>query len=138
MAQAKSQEVATTVGRDVRRPNGGEATLTRPIWRPRSDIYETEDSVVVLAEMPGVAPDRIEVTLERQVLTIRGRAPEVTHQGYRQVYAEYGEGDYERVFTLSEHVDRDGIEATQKDGLLTLVLPKAAAAKPRRIEVRTA
>lgn len=133
-----SQEVATTAGRDVQRLNGGEATRTRPTWRPRADIYETDDSVVVLAEMPGVAPDGTEVTLERQVLTIRGRIPEVAHEGYRQVYAEYGEGDYERVFTISEHVDRDGIKATQKDGVLTLVLPKAAAAKPRRIEVRTA
>lgn len=132
-----AQEVATTAGRDVQRLNGGEATRARPTYRPRADIYETDDSVVVLAEMPGVAPDGIDVTLERQVLTIRGRTPEVTHDGYRQVYAEYGEGDYERVFTISEHVDRDGITATQKDGVLTLVLPKAAAAKPRRIEVRT-
>lgn len=133
-----AQQLATSPDRNVQRLDGGESTRTRPTVRPRADIYETEDSVTVLAEMPGVAPDGVDVTLERRVLTIRGRRPEAAHEGYRQVYAEYGEADYERVFTVSEDVDRDAIKATQKDGLLILELPKAAPARTRRIEVGTA
>src|SRR5438445_9385505 len=103
---------------------------------PPADIYETRDSIVVLAEMPGVAPDGVDITLERRVLTIRGRSAANSHPGYQRVYDEYADGDYERVFTLSENIDRDRIEATPKDGVLHLVLPKAEAAKARKIELK--
>lgn len=114
---------------------GGEATRTGPVYRPLTDIYETDTSVMVLAEMPGVGPDDIEVTLDRRVLTIRGRATSGAPEGYRQVYRDYAEGDYERVFTVSENIDGDGIRATQKNGVLILELPKAAPAQARRIDV---
>jgi HSP20 family protein len=104
---------------------------------PAADIYETKDSIVVLAEMPGVSPDGVDISLERRVLTIRGRSTPSEHLGYQRVYNEYADGDYERVFTLSENIDRDRIEATLKDGVLQLVLPKAEAAKARRIELKT-
>jgi HSP20 family protein len=65
------------------------------------------------------------ITLERRVLTIRGRSAANDHAGYQRVYNEYADGDYERAFTLSENIDRDRIEATLKDGVLHLVLPKA-------------
>ena len=109
---------------------------SRPVFVPPSDIYETKDSIVVLAEMPGVAPDGVDITLERRVLTIRGRSAAREHAGYQRVYNEFANGDYERVFTLSENIDRDRIEATLKDGVLHLVLPKAETAKSRRIELR--
>lgn len=132
-----AQDIAARKSREVApRLDGGEATRARPLFRPRADIYETEDNVILLAEMPGVGPDDIEVTLERGVLTIRGRTPEAAHEGYRQIYAEYGEGDYERVFTLSEDIDRDRIKAKQKDGVLVLELPKAPAARARKIKVK--
>ena len=83
----------------------------RPVFVPPSDIYETKDSIVVLAEMPGVAPDGVDITLERRVLTIRGRSAASEHAGYQRVYNEFANGDYERVFTLSENIDRDRIEA---------------------------
>src|SRR5438034_4614192 len=89
---------------------------SRPVFVPPADIYETRDSIVVLAEMPGVAPDGVDITLERRVLTIRGRSAANSHPGYQRVYDEYADGDYERVFTLSENIDRDRIEATLKDG----------------------
>lgn len=134
-----AKEVATTRGQEVaQRYNGGETTRARPLYRPRADIYETEDKVVVLSEMPGVGPNDIDITLERGVLTIRGQTPETAHEGYRQIYAEYGEGDYERVFTVSEEIDRDGIKAQQKNGLLVLELPKSTSAKARKIEVKSA
>ena len=108
----------------------------RPVFVPPSDIYETKDSIVVLAEMPGVAPDGVDITLERRVLTIRGRGAASEHAGYQRVYNEFANGDYERVFTLSENIDRDRIEATLKDGVLHLVLPKAETAKARKIELK--
>jgi HSP20 family molecular chaperone IbpA len=86
--------------------------------------------------MPGVDHDGVDITLERRVLTVRGRSTTCEHTGYQRVYNEYADGDYERVFTLSENIDRDRIEATLKDGVLHLVLPKAETAKPRRIELR--
>jgi len=108
----------------------------RPVFVPPSDIYETKDSIVVLAEMPGVAPDGVDLTLERRVLTIRGRSGASDHAGYQLVYNEFANGDYERVFTLSENIDRDRIEATLKDGVLHLVLPKAETAKAKKIELK--
>jgi len=117
--------------------DGGERMRDRPVFVPLTDIYETKDAIIVLAEMPGVAPDGIDITLERQVLTIRGRGGEQERAGYRQVYAEYSDGDYERSFTLSAAIDRDRIEASQKAGVLRLTLPKAEAAKPRKITLKT-
>jgi HSP20 family protein len=108
----------------------------RPVFLPPADIYETRDSIVVMAEMPGVPPDGVDITLERRVLTIRGRSAANEHGGYQRVYNEYADGDYERVFTLSENIDRDRIEATLRDGVLHLTLPKAEAARARRIELK--
>ena len=114
----------------------GQRPSPRPVFLPVADIYEIRDSIVVLAEMPGVAADGVDVTLERRVLTIRGRSATGDPAGYQRVYNEYADGDYERVFTLSENIDRDRIEATLKDGVLNLVLPKAESAKARKIELK--
>ena len=123
------QQVPQTVQRDQR-------AAPRPVFLPPADIYETRDNIVVLAEMPGVAPDGVDITLERRVLTIRGRSATSDHSGYQRVYNEYANGDYERAFTLSENIDRDRIEATLKDGVLNLVLPKAECARARKIELK--
>lgn len=133
------QEVATARDRQVSdQIPTSEPTRTRPIFIPRADVYETEEGVTLQAEMPGVAADDIDVTLEKGVLTIRGRTREDAHEGYRQVYAEYLYGDYERAFTLSEEIDRDGIKASCVNGVLTLQLPKAKAAQTRKIKVVSA
>jgi HSP20 family protein len=116
----------------------GRCAATRPIFVPAADIYETRDSIVVLAEMPGVASDGVDITLERRVLTIRGRGAANVHTGYQRVYNEYADGDYERAFTSSENINRDRIEATLKDGVLHLVMPKAETARARRIELKPA
>ena len=132
-----AQEVRPVEQRTPQTTERGQQTAPRPIFMPAADIYETRDNIVVLAEMPGVAPDGVEITLERRVLTIRGRSGANEHSGYQRVYSEYADGDYERVFTLSENIDRDRIEATLKDGVLHLVLPKAESAKARRIELKS-
>jgi len=115
----------------------GQRSAPRPTFLPPADIYETRDNIVVLAEMPGVAFDGVDITLERRVLTIRGRSASNDHAGYQRVYSEYSNGDYERAFTLSENIDRERIEATLKDGVLHLILRKAETAKPRKIELKS-
>ncbi len=102
---------------------------------PRSDIYETDDNVVVVVDMPGVDEENIDITLEKNILTINGYANLETPDGYSLIFAEYELGDYERSFRLSNQIDRDGIEATYKNGTLRLMLPKAAVAKTRKISV---
>lgn len=135
------QEVGNVQQRTPATVEGGQResaqrTAPRPVFLPPADIYETKDTIVVMAEMPGVPPDGVDITLERRVLTIRGRSASNEHGGYQRVYSEYADGDYERVFTLSENIDREKIEATLRDGVLHLTLPKAEAARARRIELR--
>ena len=117
---------------------GAEQTRPRPVFRPLADIFETPRGVTLVLEMPGVRAEGVEVTLEKRVLTIRGSSSVARPDSYRRIYAEYGEGDYERSFTLSEDIDAERIEATCKHGVLTLELPKAQEAKPRQINVRAA
>ena len=131
-----AQEIRTVEQRTPQTAETAQRSAPRPMFLPPADIYETRDSIVVLAEMPGVAPDGVDITLERRVLTIRGRSAASEHTGYQRVYNEFADGDYERVFTLSENIDRDRIEATLKDGVLRLVLPKAETAKARKIELK--
>lgn len=115
-----------------------EAEPTRPrrLFRPDTDIYETDDDVVLTVDMPGVDEDGFDVVLENRVLTIRGRSAFDEHPGYRRIYAEYEDGDYERSFALTEDVDQDRIEATQTNGVLTVRVPKTESAKVKRIAVR--
>jgi len=133
-----AQELKTVEQRTPTAPEGGQRAVSRPVFVPAADIYETPDNIVVLAEMPGVASDGVDITLERRVLTIRGRTAANGHAGYQRVYSEYVDGDYERVFTLSDNIARDRIEATLKDGVLHLVLPKAETVKARKIELKSA
>ena len=124
----------TETGRQQEAPQ--ESTRGVTVYRPLADIRGAGDGVVLTVEMPGVGPGDVDIDLERRVLTIRGRGRVTSPEGYRLVYAEYGEGDYERVFTLSDEIDEGAIRAEMAKGVLTLTLPKAEAAKPKRIEVK--
>ena len=131
------QTAAAQGGQEVTTPaEGTERTRTRPVYAPRTDIFETDDGLVILADMPGVSADGVDVTLERNVLTIRGRTADSPPQGFSPVYLEYQPGDYERVFTLSEGIEAERIEAGVKNGVLRLFLPKAGPAQTKRIQVR--
>jgi HSP20 family protein len=102
-----------------------ERTRARPAFVPRADIYETNDSIQVVVDMPGVNEDTVDITLEQNVLTIDGYVEPVEHKGYSLAYSEYRVGDYQRSFTLSGQIDRDKIEAVVSSGVLRLHLPKS-------------
>ena len=108
------------------------------IYRPLTDIVETDQGVSMMLEMPGVAADAVEITLENRVLTIRGKDEPMRPEDLELAYAEYAAGDFERDFTLSESFDRDRIDAEMRGGLVTLTLPRAPEAQPKRIAVKGA
>ncbi|MFC3169631.1 Hsp20/alpha crystallin family protein [Paracoccus fontiphilus] len=108
------------------------------IYHPLTDIVETDQCVSMMVEMPGVAADAVEITLENPALTIRGKVEPMRPENLELAYTEYAEGDFERDFTLSENFDPDRIEAEMRGGVLTLTLPRAPEAQPKRIAVKGA
>ena len=110
-------------------------TKSRPAFIPRTDIYESKDHLLLLTDMPGVDQDSVDITLERNILTIHGSVSSPAFDGYNLTYSEFGVGDFRREFTLSNEIDRDGIQASVKNGVLKLVLPKSERAIPRKISV---
>lgn len=115
----------------------GETTKREKYFIPAVDIFESEGEVTVVAEMPGVTAEGIDVTLEDDVLTIRGRKDEAELPGGRILLQEYETGNYQRRFTVAETIDQEKIKATVNNGMLRVVLPKTEPAKPKKIEVRT-
>lgn len=113
-----------------------ERMKTGNVYLPNIDICEDKDSIHIAADMPGVGDADVNMTLENDVLTIEGKVAPIEIEGHSPAYTEYGVGDYFRSFVLTEAIDRDRIEATLKDGVLRIVLPRAEAAKPKRIPVR--
>jgi len=105
---------------------------------PRVDIYETKDSLFLIADMPGVDEKSVDVELEKNILTITGRVQTDETKDKSIVYSEYEIGDYERAFTLSDEIDREKIYATVKNGVLRLELPKAEKIKPKKIAIKAA
>ena len=117
---------------------GAEPTRNVRIWRPLTDVVETAEGIMLMMEMPGVVADDVDITLERRVLTVRGRGSSPQPDRLRLVHLEFEPGDYERSFVLSEDFDAARIEAVLKDGVLTLRLPRAAEAQPSKIQVKAA
>lgn len=105
-------------------------------YRPVVDIVEFGDELRVVAEMPGVRSEDIDINFERGALTILGKVRPRQAAGTSYLLREYGTGDYYRAFEVSENIDASRISAEYNDGVLTLHLPKAERAKARRIEVR--
>lgn len=114
-----------------------ERTRTRPVFSPRADIYETSEGIELTADMPGVTENSLDINLEKNKLIIHGRVESRVPEGYKLAYNEYGEGDFERTFTLPNEIDRDGIRAQLTNGVLHLHLPKVKEAVSRKIPVRT-
>ncbi|HEX9582041.1 MAG TPA: Hsp20/alpha crystallin family protein [Gemmatimonadales bacterium] len=105
-------------------------------WQPLVDIFEEPDAIRLVAELPGVHPENVKLSVERNVLTIRGTKEQVVDDKVERVYRnERTYGDFERSFTLSASMDSSKIKATYNLGVLTITLPKAETAKPHLIKV---
>lgn len=126
-----------TQKKEVEAPKGTEHISSRRIYTPAVDIIRHKDDIVIIADMPGVDENSVDITLEKNVLTIYGKVEPLVPEKHRLALSEYGIGDYRRAFTISDEIDKDRIQATVKNGVLRLVLPKAEAAKMRKIEVKT-
>lgn len=113
----------------------GEPTKPGVYFTPSVDIYENEDAIVMCADMPGVNNENVDIRLEDNQLRIHGRV--ANGKIGDVVVEEYRIGDYVRTFTLSGEIEQSNISATMKDGVLCLELPKAEAAKPRKIAVKS-
>jgi len=103
---------------------------------PAVDIYEIENELVVVCDVPGVPKDGIQVGVDDNILTIRATAMNREEDVSKEVYREYSLADYFRQFELSEEVDQDKITAEMKHGVLRIVLPKAERVKPRKIDIK--
>ncbi len=128
----KTMEVAKE---EVTAPEGTERTRECQCFVPRADIYELDDQIVIVADLPGATEKSIDITLEKDILTLNAYVDVQEVEGYALTYAEYEVGDYQRSFRLPDQVDRENIEAVLKDGVLRLFLPKAPKALTRKISV---
>jgi HSP20 family molecular chaperone IbpA len=142
--QALSRESSKELGRKTEsslrevgnNPTEVERTRNRRTMTPPTDIWETPEAIYLAADMPGVAQKNVNITLEQDLLTIDGTSEESAPQGYSLVYGEYQPTDFRRQFTISTQINREKIQAVVKDGVLTVILPKAEPARAHKIEVR--
>ena len=112
----------------------GEFTREGVYFSPAVDIYDSDTELVLLADMPGVAQDQVEIDLRDNILTIMGRVAEESGDSH-PLLTEYRCGNYFRTFRISEIVDQDKITASIADGVLKVVLPKVQKAIPRKITI---
>ena len=128
-----TQELAVREKQEL--ANKEEKTIPGRYYVPAADIFETEEALTVIMEMPGVEKKNVNVALENDVVRVEGQIDFAHYQGMEPVYTEYNIGHYARGFTLSSKIDRDNISAQLDDGVLTLTLPKVKESVPRRIAV---
>ena len=117
---------------DEARKNEPERSLLPPV-----DIFEDADGITLIADIPGVNKERLNLKVEKDSLTVEGEAKIDLPEGLEALHADVRATRYRRSFTLSSELESDAIEASLKDGLLRIRIPKRAEVKPRRIEVRT-
>jgi HSP20 family protein len=128
-----SQEVTPREKRELTKTE--ERTEAGKFFSPYTDIHETDRSVVVSMEVPGVDKNAIDIQLEKEVLTIKASIDSAKYEALRPIYSEYNVGNFVRTFAVSTKIDGSGISATVADGVLTVELPKAKEAMARRIAV---
>ncbi|HET9156872.1 MAG TPA: Hsp20/alpha crystallin family protein [Myxococcaceae bacterium] len=114
-----------------------EQTRSGPVYSPAVDIFENDNSITVLADMPGVKAQDLKIDLRESVLTLMGRVTSTKSAREEDVLREYHTGTFFRQFTLSETIEQAKIDARLTDGVLRLELPKVERARPRQITVRT-
>jgi len=130
---ASQQELQVQQKREVEKKQ--ESTIPSRTFLPITDIFETDQALILILEMPGVDKENVDVNVENDVLTIEGRIDYSNYEGLQPVYTEYNIGYYVRSFQISSKIEQGKISAEIKDGVMTLVLPKAEIAKPRKIKV---
>jgi len=137
MSEDKAKKEIKLREKEEIKKNEGEPTKAGVYYSPAVDIFETDDAITLLADLPGVDKDGLDINVEDRQLSITGlvKAPE---NRFQAVYSEYGIGGYTRSFKLGDTIDQSKISASLKDGVLELVLPKADRLKPRKIEIATA
>jgi len=131
---ASAQELQVQKKRELE--NKEETTIPARIFVPAADIYEAENDLTVILEMPGVEKKNVDIRVEDGVLNIEGRLDLEKYHGLQPLYTEYNIGHYARSFRLSSKIDQNKIAAEMKDGVLSLKLPKVEEAKPRTIQIR--
>ena len=131
---ATRQELQVQQKRELEKKE--ETTIPARVFLPTADIYETDDALNVVLEMPGVDKSGVDIRVEDGVLKIEGRLDFSKYQGLQPLYTEYNVGHYSRSFRLSSKIAQNKIGAELKDGVLSLVLPKVDEAKPRTIQVK--
>ena len=114
-----------------------ERTRERQCLVPKTDIYETEEKITILADIPGVDRASLDITLDKKVLSIDAYNSSNENKDFSVTYSEYVPGDYHRKFRLAEEIDVDNIEAIVSNGVLELSLPKAEEAKIKKIPIKT-
>jgi HSP20 family protein len=130
------EEMDRVFNQFLRRGDGEEATWGQGVWAPPVDIYETDDAFLLKADLPGFTKDDVTIEMQQNRLIIRGerkRETEAKEDQYHRLERAYGR--FERAFWLPTTVDAEKIQATFKDGVLELRLPKSEAAKPKRIAI---
>src|ERR1700745_1071801 len=130
---AESQELQVQQKREVDKKTEG--TTPGRTFLPVTDIFETPEALTVVLEMPGVDRNSIEANVENDVVTIEGRSDFANYEGMKPGYTEYNVGHYARSFEISNKIDQSKISAQMKAGVVTIVLPKAEQARPRKMQV---
>ena len=133
MADTKNREMQVKEKQEVDQP---EQTRPAPVFTPAVDIFETDKEITLLADLPGVTSENLNIDLNEGVLTLSGDIEPFENPDEEDLMIEYEVGQYYRQFTLSEMIDQDKIEANLAEGVLRLRLPKAEKAQPRKIEVK--
>jgi len=112
-----------------------ESVSARPTVRPAVDIYENQDELLLVVDLPGVPSDQLEVDLEKDTLTIIGHRPQNAPEGSRVIAGQGFGWDFKRQFTVPSEIDQERIKAELKDGVLEVRLPRHERTKPRRISI---
>lgn len=117
-------------------PDEMERTRDRRCFIPRTDIYEVAEEIIIVLDMPGINENAIEITAEKNILSVKGYSQLNERKDYSLVFSEYEQGDFERSFQISDAIDKDTINATYNNGVLKIILAKVDKAKTRKIPVK--
>jgi HSP20 family protein len=129
------KEIAVSAKKEIEKQSG-EPLAQGVLFVPEVDIAENQEGVTLMADLPGVRKESLDVDYREGVLTLTGRVDSPPNN-HRLVYQEYEVGGFQRRFTVGERIDMNKVQASLKDGVLTLFLPRAEEHKPRKIEIKT-